>query len=490
MGYGFSFSRSVSARQVKARASVLPYGRFGFLYNRNGFQQERKTKRMKKLTSGSLTRRMAAALIAAALSGVGIIVLREHLIAGGKESVWLTVHNLLFADISAENSEKAIGLFYIIGQLFVRALQVIIVPMVFSSIVLAIARITDAKKIGRIAKRTIGYFLATTVFSILLASAAGFLAYRAGLFASTDVALAASEGNAGSNPLMIIINAVPNNLISALANNGGILAVVVSALAVGLAIDALRDKVTVLPKIFEELSEIINVILGFVVNRFGPAAIFCLITRACAVYGIANLMPALSYILLTTALLLLMLTAGYAAFVKITTGLSPIPFLRKISNVALFGFSTSSSAAALPLNMKTATEELGVHEEIASFVLPLGMTVNMDGTAIMQVVAAIFIAGSSGYRLGPADLILIGVLAVVASIGTPAAPGAGAVILFTILSGAGINNEFALMAYSLILAINRPIEMLVTALNVTGDSACALAVARQENALSLERYYK
>ena len=144
---------------------------------------------------------------------------------------------------------------------------------------------------------------------------------------------------------------------------------------------------------------------------------------------------------------------------------------------------SGSSAAWIP-------EELGVNEEITSFVLPLGMTVNMDGTAIMQVIAAIFIAGSGGYNLALTDLLLICALAVITSVGTPAAPGAGAVILFTILSGAGLNNEPALMAYSLIIAINRPIEMLVTSLNVVGDSACAMAVARHENAMNLEKYHR
>ena len=223
--------------------------------------------------------------------------------------------------------------------------------------------------------------------------------------------------------------------------------------------------------------------LGFVVDHFGPIAIFCLITRTCAAYGVSHLRPAIAYVLLTVALLLLVLFGGYALVVKIFTGLNPLPFVRKIGKVALFGFSTSSSAATLPLNLKTTTEELGVHEEIASFVLPLGMTVNMDGTAIMQVIATIFIAGCAGYELTFPTLLLIGVLAIIASVGTPAAPGAGAVILFTILSGVGFDNELALMAYSLILAINRPIEMLVTALNVVGDSACAMAVAKSENAL-------
>ena len=443
---------------------------------------------MQKKGAKKLTVKMLIAMVAAVLCGLGVIALRESLMGSGKEAVWNTINNLLFADISAAGNESAIGLFYIIGQLFVKALQLVIVPMVFTSIVLAMIRISDSRKLGRISSKTIGLFLATTVCSIILAAVVGTIAFHAGAFRNTALDMTGSTGNTGSNPLMIIVNAVPNNLVSALSNNGGVLAIVVTAVAVGLAVNALKEKVTALPKLCEEVSEIINKVLGFIVDKFGPIAIFCLITRTCAAYGISHLKPAIAYVLLTVALLLLVLFGGYALVVKLTTGLNPVPFVKKISKVALFGFSTSSSAATLPLNLKTTTEELGVHEEIASFVLPLGMTVNMDGTAIMQVIATIFIAGCAGYELSLPTRLLIGVLAIIASVGTPAAPGAGAVILFTILSGVGFNNELALMAYSLILAINRPIEMLVTALNVVGDSACAMAVAKSENALDTERY--
>lgn len=431
---------------------------------------------------------MLIAIILAVVCGLGTIVLREHLLSTGKEATWTIINNILFADISAATNDKAIGLFYIIGRLFVKALQLIIIPMVFTSIILAIIRITDSKKLGRIASKTIGYFLGTTVVSILLATAVGILAYNAGAFRNAAVDLAGTQGTGATNPLMIVVNAVPDNLISALGNNTGILAVVVCALSVGLAVNSAGDRIRLLPGICEEISLVISKVLTFVVEKFGPVAIFCLITRACAAYGVSYLKPAVAYMLLTVALLLLMLTVGYACFVKMTTGLNPLPFCRKTARVALFGFSTSSSAATLPLNMKTTTEHLGVHEEIASFVLPLGMTVNMDGTAIMQVIATIFIAGCSGVELSLPKLLLIGVLAIIASIGTPASPGAGAVILFTILSGAGINNEYALIAYSLVIAINRPIEMLVTALNVVGDSACAVAVAKSEEAIDLEKY--
>ena len=160
----------------------------------------------------------------------------------------------------------------------------------------------------------------------------------------------------------------------------------------------------------------------------------------------------------------------------------------KIANVAVFGFSTSSSAATLPLNIRVCTEDFGVDESIASFVLPLGMTINMDGTAIMQVVATVFIAGCAGYTVTPAQLVVVALLALLASVGTPAAPGAGAVILFTILSGAGFVNDSALLAYSLILAINRPIEMLVTSLNVVGDAVASICVAKSEGLLDEEKF--
>lgn len=439
---------------------------------------------MQKKHSNSLAVKMAIALVLGLVCGLGTIFLRESLISGGSAQTWNTINNLLFADISAAGNEQAIGLFYIVGQLFIRALQVVIVPMVFTSIILAMIRISDSRKLGRISSKTVGFFMLTTVVGILLASVVGYIAYSAGIFNNASLTnLDVSTGSTGSNPLMILINAVPNNLTSALTNNGGILAIVVSAVAIGLGINAAKENFSVLPKLCQEISDLITIVLSFIVNKFGPVAIFCLIIRTCAAYGVQYLKPALAYMVLTVVMLLLVLFLGYPLFVWIFTRKNPLIFAKKMAKVALFGFSTSSSAATLPLNIKTATDEIGIEEDIASFVLPLGMTINMDGTAIMQVIAALFIAGCAGYDVSFTSLLLIGVLAIVASIGTPAAPGAGAVILFTILSGVGFVNEPALMAYTLILAINRPIEMLVTSLNVVGDTSCAMVVAKSEGAL-------
>ena len=238
------------------------------------------------------------------------------------------------------------------------------------------------------------------------------------------------------------------------------------------------------------MNDVVVTFLNFVVTNFAPFAVFVLLTRTFAIYGINYLKPALTYVAVTVVLLLVFLVVAYPLVVALGAKLNPITFMKKIANVAVFGFSTSSSAATLPLNMKICTEEFGVDETIASFVLPLGMTVNMNGTAIMQVIATVFIAGCAGYTVTPAQLVLVALLALIASVGTPAAPGSGAVILFTILSGVGFVNDGALLAYSLILAINRPIEMLVTSLNVVGDAVTSICVAKSEGLLKEDVYNK
>ena len=260
---------------------------------------------------------------------------------------------------------------------------------------------------------------------------------------------------------------------------------------VGLGINALNlGKDCVIYRMCDEVSKIVVVFLNFIVKKFGPAAIFMLLCNTFATYGIDYLKPAAVYVVLTVALLLVYLFIGYPLYFALVTKKNPIIFIKRIFKVIVFGFSTSSSAATLPLNQDTTTKELGVDHQIASFVLPLGMTINMDGTAIMQVVATLFVAGCGGYDVTIFQLVIIMVLALIASMGTPAAPGAGAVILFTILSGMGFTGEQALIAYSLILAINRPIEMLVTSLNVTGDALTAIAVAKSEGKLNQDVFNK
>ena len=439
----------------------------------------------KKPNANRLAIQMVVALAAGIIVGLIFMAIRENI----DPSTWATINNILFQDITAEGAESAIGIFYIGGQLFVRALQVVIVPMVFTSIAMAIGTVSDARTLGRISTKTLLWFLMSTAGGLLLASVVGMVVFDMGLFSVNLDGLSTSSGSTSSNPLLVFLNIVPSNIASVFSSNTEVLAIVFLAAATGLCMNKLGfEKTTTMRRLLQELNDIVTVFLNFVVTKFAPIAIFLLISRTFATYGIEYIRPAIVYMVLTVILLLVYLFGAYPLMVFIGTRLSPKTFLRKIMGVILFGFSTSSSAATLPMNYETCVKRMGVDKQVASFVLPLGMTINMDGTAIMQVVATLFIAGAAGYDVSVGSLIVIALLALVASVGTPAAPGAGAVILFTILSGVGFTGDAALMAYSLILAINRPIEMLVTSLNCVGDSVASLYVAKSEKLLKEDVY--
>ena len=442
---------------------------------------------MKKNNSNRLAVKMLVAMVAGIVFGLASMLLREKL--GADSAAWTAINDLLFQDITAKGAEKAIGLFYICGQLFVKSLQLVIVPMVFTSIVMAIGTIRDAATLGRVSLKTFGWFLLTTVVALVLAGAVALICFNAGMFNTTIEGLAAANGSAGANPLNVLLNIVPSNIGATFSVNNAVLSLIFLAIVIGLSLNKLGyDSSCTINKLCKELSEVVVMFLNFIVNKFGPVAVFMLLSRTFATYGINYLKPAAAYVLLTVALLLAYMFVGYPLYVFIAAKLNPITYIKKIFKVIVFGFSTSSSAATLPLNTETNVKELGVNQQIASFVLPLGMTINMDGTAIMQVVATLFLAGVGGYEVSIGSLMVIMVLALIASIGTPAAPGAGAVILFTILSGMGFTGDAAMMGYALILAINRPIEMLVTSLNCVGDSVAAVAVAKSEGQLDEETF--
>lgn len=443
-----------------------------------------------KNNSTALAIRMSISLVLALIIGIAFILIRESLISNDKVEIWNTINSILFHDITTDEGRNSLGLFYILGQLFINCLQLIIIPMVFSSIALAMCHISDTKKLGRISYKTLLSFLTTSTFALATACIFGFIAYKLGFFnvhLSTNGATSVTTAT-GNNPLLVILNAIPNNVANVMTNNSMVLSIVFLAVVVGLCINTLGEKILVLKNLLIDINNIISVFLCFIITKFSPFAVFVLITRTFAVYGLDRLKPALAYMITVTIASIIFLIIAYPLFVYLLTRLNPITFMKKVTKVALLGFSAAASSAALSLNEKTTVEELGVDKDIASFVLPLGMTINMNGTAIMQVIAAIFIAASSGYTLTIQNIILIAVLALIASIGTPSAPGSSSIILFTVLTGMGFNNEATLIAYSLIIAINRPIDMLITCLNVIGDSATAVVVANSEGCLNKEIY--
>jgi len=438
---------------------------------------------MKKNNGSRLAINMLIAMVAGIVTGLIFMAIRESV--GASSALWQTINNLLFQDITASGANQALGLFYIGGQLFVKSLQLVIVPMVFTSIVLAIGTIRDAAMLGRVSVKTFFWFLLTSACALVLAGVVGLVCYNAGMFNVAIEGIAASTGSTGSNPLNVFLNIIPSNIGASFTVNNAVLSLIFLAIVVGLSLNKLGygDDCTI-NKLCKELSDIVVVFLNFVVNKFGPVAIFMLLCRTFATYGISYIKPAMAYFVLAIVVQLVFMFIFYPTVVAVAAKLNPMKYLRKIFKVMIFGFSTSSSAATLPLNQDTNINEMGVDKQVASFVLPLGMTINMDGTAIMQTIATLFLAGIGGYEVGIGQLVMIMILALIASVGTPAAPGAGAVVLFTILSGMGFTNEAVMMGYTIILAINRPIEMLVTSLNCVGDSVAAIAVAKSEGKLN------
>lgn len=441
-----------------------------------------------KQNVNNLAKKMTIALFVGVIIGVFLLYLREYLTSSGNEHIWSVINNLFFKDISTEEGKNAIGIFYIVGQLFIQCLQLIIVPMIFPSIALAMCHINDTKKLGRISGKTLLSFLTTSIFALIVAIICGFTAYKLGVFNVTLNGSANSQVSNSTNPLMVLIDSVPNNITSAFSTNGRVLSVLFLGVVTGLCINKLDDEILTIKKLLIDINNIITIFLNFVIYKIGPIAVFVLITRTFAVYGIEHLKPALAYLVTVTIATSICLVFLYTSFIYIKTGLNPFIFMKKIAKVALLAFSAASSASALSLNKKTTVDELGVNEDIASFILPLGMTINMNGTAIMQVIGSVFIAASSGYEVTIRNMILIAILALIASIGTPSAPGSSTIILFTVISGMGYNNDATLIAYALIIAINRPMDMFTTCLNVIGDAATAVVVAKSEESLNEKIY--
>lgn len=436
----------------------------------------------------SLALKMGAALFFGIVFGSAFLFLREYLLKNGYEHIWNIIDTLLFKDITLPENTKAVGLLFILGQLFINCLQFIIVPLIFSSIVLSICKIKDTKKFGRIAAQTISNFMSMYFLALILASVVGFAAYKTGIFKSVITGSSEKIVSQSINPLIIILNCIPNNVFNVFSTNSQILSIVFLAVVTGICLNALDTEESIVYRFLSEVNRIVSVFLSFVIDKFSAPAIFCLITRTFAIYGIDHLKPVIAYLWVTAAALIIFLFLGYPSYVFFKTRLNPFIFMKKISKAALLGTSAASSAAALSLNEKICREELGIDDEVVSFVIPLGMTINMNGTTIMQIIGTIFIASSAGYELTIPSFVSIAFLALIGSIGTPSIPSSSTIILFSILNGMGYNNEGVFIIYSLIVAVNRPLDMLATALNVTGDAAAALVISEKEEILEKDIY--
>ena len=363
------------------------------------------------------------------------------------------------------------------GEIFMNLLKLLVVPLVFFSLVTGISSLGSSQSLGSLTFKTVGFYLLTTAIAVSLALLAGSF-FQPGSNYSADIALAApSSLPQGQGIYSTITGIFPSNIIQAMADNQ-MLAIVFFSILFGLALNKTNHLTGNFSESFAKLNTVFLQLIVMVMS-FAPIGVFCLIGKFVIADGLDIFQDVLAYVVLLISLLIFHALFTYSIFLKFIGGLSPITFFRKIKNVALFAFSTSSSAATIPVTLKTVNQDLGVNQNVASFVVPVGATINMDGTAIMQGLATVFIAQMSGIDLTLFQYGQVVLLAVATSIGTAAVPSAGTITLIIILQQFNLPLE----AIGIILAVDRVLDMIRTSVNVTGDAAIACIVAKSENQL-------
>lgn len=366
------------------------------------------------------------------------------------------------------------GLFEFLGQGFLRLVKMIIVPLVFASLVTGTAAMNDVKKLGRIGIKTLAFFMGTTAIGIIAAIVgANILKPGAGIVLE-NVQKAQYVAKETDSFVKVLLNIIPTNPIEALVK-GEMLQVIFFAVMTGFVITILGEKAKRLQGIFEEVNSLMLKMVSLIME-LAPLGIFGLIGKTFITLGWAAMKPLASFIIVTYILLLFHGLVVYQILLRIYAKESPVAFLKKILAPMTLAFSTSSSAACIPLSLKTLKEEFNVEEKISSFTIPLGATINMDGTAIMQGVATVFIAQLYNIHLTTNDYFMVVLTAVLASIGTAGVPGVGTIMLSMVLSQVGLPLE----GIGMILAVDRIVDMGRTTVNITGDLVCSVIIDRIE----------
>lgn len=374
----------------------------------------------------------------------------------------------------------ASGLFALVGKIFVASLKVLVVPLVFVSLVCGVCHLSDQSSLGRMSIRTIMLYLATTAIAI---SAAMTLANIVNPGVGIELEVEANFAPPPATPLLdVLANIFPTNPFQAMAE-GNMLQVIVFAILVGLAIGRSGAPGERIGKQFGDWNNVLMSLVTMLMN-LAPYGVFALLFSLFASKGLGPVQELLSYMVTVVTVLLLHGLVVYSIILRMFSGMSPTVFLRKMWPVQMFAFSTASSSATLPVTIKNAEQNLGVGTRSASFVLPLGATINMDGTAIMQGVATVFIAQAFGLDLSMGDYLLVIATATLASIGTAGVPGVGLITLSMVLQQVGLPVE----GIALIIGVDRLLDMTRTAINVTGDTMVSVVIAKSEGVLNKGRY--
>ncbi len=365
------------------------------------------------------------------------------------------------------------GLFHVVGEAFVRFLSMLIVPIVFVSLVVGVSSLSNPKSLGRISGMAIGLYMVTTAIAVILALSAA-LIFQPGVGANPGAAVA-SEIAAAPSFTQVLIDIVPRNPVEAMAQ-GNMLPLIVFSVLLGLAIAFSGEQGKRIAALFTDLNTVIMRLVGIVMT-LAPYGVFALVANMAATTGWGAFAGVLKYVVLVFIVLMIQALVVYPLLLRTLSGLNPAVFLRKMRDALTFAFSTASSGATIPVTLRALQERVGVSNKISSFTIPLGATINMDGTAIMQGLATGFIAQYYGIDLSMSQYLMVVMMVIVASVGAAGVPGVGLILLAGVLTQVGLPVE----GIALILGVDRILDMTRTAVNVCGDGVVTTIVARAEN---------
>ena len=380
------------------------------------------------------------------------------------------------------NSYLTEGLFDIVGRIFIASLKLMVVPLVLVSLICGACALSGGHRMGALAGKTLVLYLLTTAAAITLALGMALL-FQPGVGMEGLTADASYEA-APSPPLsQVLVDIFPTNPVDAMAK-GNMLQIIVFALLMGYAISRCGEPGQRIAAFFNDLNEVILRMVG-VLMVFAPYGVFALLATKFAQLGVEAILVLGKYFLVVLGALLLHGLGVYSLLLKLLSGLNPLELLKKMRPAMVFAFSTSSSAATIPVTLATVEKRLGVDNKVAAFTVPLGATINMDGTAIMQGVATVFIAQMYGVDIGLAGYLTVILTATLASIGTAGVPGVGLIMLAMVLQQVGLPLE----GIAIVMGVDRLLDMTRTAVNITGDSVVSTIVAKSEGAFSEETFY-
>ncbi len=384
------------------------------------------------------------------------------------------------SDINFVNEYIVHGLFDVAGKIFIASLKMLVVPLIFVSLVCGTSSLKDISTLGRLGGKTIAFYLVTTAIAITLAIIMGNI-FEPGVGVDLTAATTFASKEAPSLG-SVIVNMFPTNPISSMAE-GNTLQIIVFAILFGIAVSSAGKSGDRIAAVFSDLNDVIMKLVVMLMN-IAPYGVFFLMAKLFTGIGLDAIVNLLSYFLVLSSTLLLHGFITYGLLFKGFTGLNPLTFLKKMETAITFAFSTASSNATIPVTLETATKHLGVKNKIASFTVPLGATINMDGTAIMQGVATVFIAQAFNIDLTMGDYAAVIVTATLASVGTAGVPGVGLIMLAMVLNQVGLPVE----GIAMIMGVDRLLDMIRTAVNITGDCVVTCIVAKSEGEMDLDTF--